>query len=140
MIEPYDDIIRLPHHISAVRPQMPMTDRAAQFSPFAAITGLDDAIWETGRLTDERIEMDEDARNILNMKFFVLLDHLDDRPEVTFTCFQPDARKAGGAYIKVTGVVKKVDDGERKIVMQDGEKLPMDDIYDIEGELFAFLA
>ena len=140
MIEPYDDIIRLPHHISAVRPQMPMTDRAAQFSPFAAITGLDDAIWETGRLTDERIEMDEDARNILNMKFLILLDHLDDRPEVTFTCFQPDARKAGGAYIKVTGVVKKVDDGERKIVMQDGAKLPMDDIYDIEGELFAFLA
>ena len=140
MIEPYDDIIRLPHHISAVRPQMPMADRAAQFSPFAALTGFDDAIGETGRLTDERIEMDEDARNILNMKFLILLDHLDDRPEVTFTCFQPDARKAGGAYIKVTGVVKKVDDGERKIVMQDGAKLPMDDIYDIEGELFAFLA
>ena len=140
MIEPYDDIIRLPHHISAVRPQMPMADRAAQFSPFAALTGFDDAIGETGRLTDERIEMDEDARNILNMKFFVLLDHLDDRPEVTFTCFRPDARKAGGAYIKVTGRVKKVDDNERRIVLLDGTKLPMDDIYDIEGELFAFLA
>ena len=89
MIEPYDDIIRLPHHISAVRPQMPMADRAAQFSPFAALTGFDDAIGETGRLTDERIEMDEDARNILNMKLLVLIDHLNDRPEVTFTCFRP---------------------------------------------------
>ena len=95
----YEDIINLPHHVSATRPQMSMLDRAAQFSPFAALTGYDAAIKETGRLTDEKIEMDEEALNILNMKFQILVDSLDDEPEVTFTYFKPDERKAGGAYI-----------------------------------------
>ena len=128
----YEDIINLPHHVSATRPQMSMLDRAAQFSPFAALT-------ETGRLTDEKIEMDEEALNILNMKFQILVDSLDDEPEVTFTYFKPDERKAGGAYIEVTGTVKKVDDFERLIVMQNGTKMPMDDILNIEGEIFASL-
>ena len=95
----YEDIINLPHHVSATRPQMSMLDRAAQFSPFAALTGYDAAIKETGRLTDEKIEMDEEALNILNMKFQILVDSLDDEPEVTFTYFKPDERKAGGAYL-----------------------------------------
>ena len=99
----YDDSINLPQHVSATRPQMSMIDRAAQFSPFAALTGYDAAIKETGRLTDEKIEMDEGALNILNMKFQILVDSLDDEPEVTFTYFKPDERKAGGAYIEVTG-------------------------------------
>ena len=94
----YDSIINLPHHVSKTRPQMPMSDRAAQFAPFAALTGYDSAIKETGRLTDEKIEMDEEALNILNMKFQILVDSLDDEPEVTFTYFKPDERKAGGAY------------------------------------------
>ena len=92
---------------------------------------------ETGRLTDEKIEMDEEALNILNMKFQVLVDSMDDEPEVTFTYFKPDGRKAGGAYIEVTGRVKKVDDFERRIVMQNGTKMPMDDILNIEGDIFA---
>ena len=119
----YDDIINLPHHVSATRPQMSMLDRAAQFSPFAALNGYDAAIKETGRLTDEKIEMDEEALNILNMKFQILVDSLDEEPEVTFTYFKPDERKAGGAYIEVTGTVKKVDDFERLIVMQNGMKM-----------------
>ena len=135
----YNEIINLPHHVSKTRPQMPMSDRAAQFAPFAALTGYDAAIKETGRLTDEKIEMDEEALNILNMKFQILVDSLDDEPEVTFTYFKPDERKAGGAYIEVTGTVKKVDDFERLIVMQNGTKLPMDDILNIEGEIFASL-
>ena len=118
---------------------MSMMDRAAQFSPFAALTGYDAAIKETGRLTDEKIEMDEEALNILNMKFQILVDSLDDEPEVTFTYFKPDERKAGGAYIEVTGTVKKVDDFERLIVMQNGMKMPMDDILNIEGYIFASL-
>ncbi len=81
----YNEIINLPHHVSKTRPQMPMSDRAAQFAPFAALTGYDSAIKETGRLTDEKIEMDEEALNILNMKFQILVDSLDDEPEVTFT-------------------------------------------------------
>ena len=109
----YDDIINLPHYVSATRPQMPMLDRAAQFAPFAALTGYDAAIKETGRLTDEKIEMDEEALNILNMKFQILVDNLHDEPEVSFTYFKPDERKAGGAYLEVTGTVKKVDDFER---------------------------
>lgn len=135
----YDDIINLPHHVSATRPQMSMLDRAAQFSPFAALTGYDAAIKETGRLTDEKIELGEEALNILNMKFQILVDSLDDEPEVTFTYFKPDERKAGGAYVKVTGTVKKVDDFERLIVMQDGAKLPMENILNIDGKIFADL-
>ena len=135
----YNEIINLPHHVSKTRPQMPMSDRAAQFAPFAALTGYDAAIKETGRLTDEKIEMDEEALNILNMKFQILARSLDDEPEVTFTYFKPDERKAGGAYLEVTGMVKKVDDFERLIVMQNGTKMPMDDILNIEGEIFASL-
>ena len=135
----YEDIINLPHHVSKTRPQMSMIDRAAQFSPFAALTGYDAAIKETGRLTDEKIEMDEEALNILNMKFQLLVDRLADEPEITFTYFKPDERKAGGAYIDVTGKVKKVDDFERLIVMQNGTKMPMDDILNIEGEIFVSL-
>ena len=139
MRENYEDIINLPHHVSATRPQMSMINRAAQFSPFAALTGYDAAIKETGRLTDEKIEMDEEALNILNMKFQVLVDSMDDEPEVTFTYFKPDERKAGGAYIEVTGRVKKVDNFERRIVMQNGTRMPMDDILNIEGEIFTSL-
>ena len=132
----YNDIINLPHHVSSTRPQMPILDRAAQFAPFAALTGYDAAIKETGRLTDEKIELDEEALNILNMKYQILIDSLDDDPEVTFTYFKPDERKAGGAYVKVTGTVKKVDDFERLIVMQNGTKMPMDDILNIDGTIF----
>ena len=135
----YADIINLPHHVSANRPLMSMADRAAQFSPFAALTGYDAAIHETGRLTDDKIELDEETLNILNMKLRLLVDSLDDEPEVTFTYFKPDERKAGGAYLEVTGTVKKVDDFERLIVMQNGTKMPMDDILNIEGEIFASL-
>ena len=135
----FDDIINLPHHVSATRPQMSMLDRAAQFSPFAALPGYDAAIKETGRLTDEKIEMDEEALNILNMKFQILARSLDDEPEVTFTYFKPDERKAGGAYTEVTGTVKKVDDFERSIMMRNGTKMSMDDILNIEGKIFASL-
>lgn len=135
----YDDIINLPHHVSTTRPQMSMIDRAAQFSPFAALTGYDAAIKETGRLTDEKIEMGDDAQNVLNMKFQILVDHLNDEPEVTFTYFKPDERKFGGAYVEVTGTVKKVDDFERLIVMQNGTNIPMEDVLSIEGEIFASL-
>ena len=135
----YEDIINLPHHVSPTRPQMPMSDRAAQFAPFAALTGYDAAIKETGRLTDEKIELDEEALTALDMKYQFLMDALDDAPEVTITYFQPDERKAGGKYVSAVGVVRKVDDFERRITMQDGAKIPMDDILSIDGELFLSL-
>lgn len=132
----YEDIINLPHHVSTKRPQMSMLDRAAQFSPFAALTGYDAAIKETGRLTDEKIETDEASLNMLNMKFQLLVEALGDEHEVSFTYFKPDETKAGGAYVTATGIVKKVDDYERLITMVDGAKIPMDDVYSIESEIF----
>ena len=135
----YEDIINLPHHVSPTRPQMPMSDRAAQFAPFAALTGYDAAIIETGRLTDEKIELDEEALTALDMKYQFLMDALDDAPEVTITYFQPDERKAGGKYVSAVGVVRKVDDFERRITMQDGAKIQMDDVLSIDGELFSTL-
>jgi len=135
----YDEIMGLPHHVSKTRPQMPMSDRAAQFAPFAALTGYDSAIKETGRLTDERIELDEGALSALNMRYQLLMDALDEEPEVEITYFKPDERKAGGAYVTATGAVIKVDDFERLITMQDGTKIPMDDILSIDGELFLSL-
>ena len=135
----YDEIMRLPHHVSKTRPQMPMSDRAAQFAPFAALTGYDAAIKETGRLTDERIELDVEALSALDMKYQLLMEALDEAPEVTITYFQPDERKAGGKYVSAVGAVKKIDDFERRITMQDGAKIPMDDVLSIEGELFSVL-
>ena len=135
----YNEIMGLPHHVSKTRSQMPMSDRAAQFAPFAALTGYDSAIKESGRLTDERIELDEEALAALDMKYQLLMDTFDNAPEVTITYFQPDERKAGGKYITATGTVKKVDDFERRITMQDGSKIPMDDVLNIDGELFSSL-
>ena len=135
----YNEIMGLPHHVSKTRPQMPMSDRAAQFAPFAALTGYDAAIKETGRLTDERIELDVEALSALDMKYQLLMEVLDEAPEVTITYFRPDERKAGGKYVSAVGAVKKIDDFERRITMQDGAKIPMDDVLSIEGELFSVL-
>ena len=127
----YDEIINLPHHVSTTRPQMPMSDRAAQFAPFAALTGYDSAIKETGRLTDERIELDEEALTALDRKYQLLIEALDDAPEVTIIYFQPDERKAGGQYVSATGTVKKVDTFGRRILLQDGTRIPLDSVYDL---------
>ena len=127
----YDEIMELPHHVSKTRPQMPLSDRAAQFAPFAALTGYDSAIKETGRLTDERIELDEEALTALDRKYQLLMDALDDAPEVTIIYFRPDERKAGGQYVSATGTVKKVDTFGRRILLQDGTRIPLDSVYDL---------
>ena len=132
----YDDIINLPHHVSSTRPQMSMIDRAAQFSPFAALTGYDAAIKETGRLTDQRIELSEESRAVLDRKQHLLVDNLADHPKVTVTYFVPDERKSGGAYVTVTGQVKKVDDYQRLLILTDGTKISLDEVLDMDSELF----
>lgn len=136
MTTEYDDIIHLPHHVSSKRPQMPMSDRAAQFSPFAALTGYDDAIQETGRLTEQKIELDEEALQELNERFNILQEHLCEQPEVRFTYFKPDERKEGGAYLTVSGVVRKIKLYEREILLQDGTIIPVDDILKMESSIF----
>lgn len=132
----YSDIIDLPHHVSLVRPQMSMMDRAAQFSPFAALTGYDAAIRETGRLTDQRIEPDESVLAVLNMKFQILISRLLTHPEVSFTYFQPDMKKSGGKYVTVSGTVKKFLEEENTLILLDGTKIPVMDIIVMEGPLF----
>ena len=102
------DAMSLSHHVSKMRPQMSMSDRAAQFAPFAALTGYDDAVKEAGRLTDDKIELEESSLNELNVKIQLLRENLADGPEITFTYFKPDERKAGGAYLTKTGTVKSL--------------------------------
>ena len=128
----YDDIINLPHHVSPTRPQMSMIDRAAQFSPFQALSGYEDAILETGRLTDARAELTEDELDALNAKYQLLMDTIGTEVEVSITYFKQDDRKAGGAYLTERDVVKKVDTYNRRILMRNGTYIPMDDIFDID--------
>lgn len=137
MMNSYEDIINLPHHVSDKRPQMSLRDRAAQFAPFAALTGHDEAIKETARLTDERIELDENTLAILNEKIQIILDNLDMEPVVTVTYFKPDNKKTGGAYIDHTGVVKRIDDFEKTIIFTDKISIPIEDVLEIKSSVFA---
>lgn len=139
MINPYDDIINLPHHTSTSRPHMSAYDRGAQFSPFAALTGYDSAITETARLTDKRIELDEYCRADLNEKLCIIQEQINDQIEVSITYFQSDTKKFGGAYIVAIGCVKKIDVYQLTVVMQDDTTVPIEDIFKIEGELFGTL-
>lgn len=132
----YDDIINLPHHRSISRPHMSVHDRAAQFSPFAALTGYDSAITEAARLTDKRIELDEYSKTDLNERLSNIQDQMDEQPEVSITYFQLDKKKSGGAYVTATGCVKKIDEFERTVVMEDNTKIAINDILEIDGELF----
>lgn len=133
---PYDDIINLPHPVSGHREHMSVLDRAAQFSPFAAVTGYDGAIKETARLTDQRIELDETAKTILDEKLRIVQDQLSRQQEIELVFFRPDERKTGGAYISMRGIVKKIDGYERAVVMQDGSRIIIEEIVDITGEMF----
>lgn len=129
----FDDIINLPHHVSDVRTPMSRAARAAQFAPFAALTGYSDAIAEAGRTTCERPELEEESNAILNRKLAWVRDRLGQRPVVTFTCFVPDGRKQGGHYCAITGIVRTIDDFEATVVLADGRKISIESILDIEG-------
>lgn len=132
----YDDIINLPHPISTRHPQMSLLDRAAQFSPFAALTGHEEAIKETARVTEERIELDEDRKERLDERLQMIREKLSEKTKLTFTYFQPDERKSGGAYLTVTGVVKKIDEYEHRIWLDNGSSLLIENLFSIEGEMF----
>ncbi len=131
MSGPYEDIIQLPHHTSPTRPRMSMSDRAAQFSPFAALTGYEAAIQETGRLTETRLLLTEDELEILNRKYCLLEDSIRTGCDVIISYFLPDNRKDGGAYCSVCGIVKKIDLSAREIYMTNGTVIQMDDVADI---------
>ena len=124
----YSDIIDLPHKISPNRRRMTNVERGAQFSPFAALTGYEDAIRETGRLTDSRIELDEGGKELVNEQIKLVLEHACESPCVTVTWFQPDQWKEGGAYITLTGNVRRVDEYRRRIELSDGHEIPIEEI------------
>lgn len=128
----YDDIINLPHPTSAKHPRMPMADRAAQFSPFAALVGHGAAIEETARLTDQKVELTEEEKALLDEKLRLLLE---TGGEGTFTWFLPDERKDGGAYITATGKVKKIDPLEGRVILKDGAAIPLEDILEIKVQV-----
>lgn len=131
----YDDIIHLPHPVSETHLQMSMIDRAAQFSPFAALTGYGDAVKETARLTDRRIVLDEREQDALNERLHIVAQQITQQPEITITYFQPDTKKAGGAYLTVTDRVKKIDDFEQIVCLLNGTKVAMNDIVSIDGKV-----
>lgn len=132
----YEDIIYLPHPVSKTRPQMPMSDRAAQFSPFAALTGYDAAIRETARLTDKKLLLDEETCALLDRKQQYLCEIIAEKPEITVTYFVPDERKDGGSYVTVTGKLRRIDLCARLLVLIDGRNIPLDDIADLESKRF----
>ena len=115
---------------------MPAADRAAQFSPIAALAGHEAAIRETARLTDERAELDENAKAVLDEKLRMIQEMLPAHPEITVTYFQPDAKKSGGAYVSVTGRVKKLDLYRQCLLMEDGLRIPLGELYDMDGRIF----
>lgn len=131
----YDDILHLARPVSEKHPPMPRADRAAQFSPFAALTGHEAAIRETARLTDRRVELDEEEKVRLGEKLQLLADCAAERPPVTLTCFRPDPRKAGGKYDTVSGHVKRIDAFAALVFLEDGRKIRMEHICAIESPL-----
>ena len=133
---PYEDIVNLPPHISKRHPQPTMMDRAARFAPFAAITGYEEMVLEEARVTEERIDLDEGALSHLNEKLNMIQEFLDEEPEVTITYFEPDKKKSGGAYVSITGTVKRIDEYEHLVLMTDGKKIKIEEIYNIQGDLF----
>lgn len=132
----YDDIIDLPHHVSETHPPMSRADRAAQFSPFAALTGYDAAVRETARVTERRIELDEGVKAELNARLNCILEHLSEHPQVSLTYFVPDEKKSGGAYRTVTGTVRKLDSFAKTLTLTDGTVVPMEEMVHVEGNLF----
>ena len=132
----YDDIINLPCPEPKGHQRMPISERAAIFAPFAALTGHSAAINETARLTDSKIELSEDSRRILDEKQALLMDIIKERPVIMVTYFLPDERKAGGAYVTVSKELKQIDEVERLLIFVDGSKISLDDVFDIQCDKF----
>lgn len=130
----YDDIINHEHHVSRSRPQMAMTNRAAQFAPFAALVGYDDEVTEAARLTEEKIELSEEKTAQINAVLQDIQRGITEKPQIFLTYFRKDEKKAGGCYLPLSGTVKKLDLYTKKLHMESGEEISFDDIVDISLE------
>lgn len=133
---PYEDIVDLPAHISKKHPQPTVMERAARFAPFAAISGYEEMVLEEARVTEEMSELDEDALMLINEKLNIIKELENKTPSVSITYFIKDKRKSGGLYKTVTGCVKHIDEYEKTVIMTDGKKIPINSIYEIEGNIF----
>ncbi len=136
MTDHFDDIINLPHPDPKHHQRMPMLERAAQFLPFAALTGYDDSVREEARLTDKQVAIGEDAAEELDRRMALLREHLPEMPLVTITYFVPDSRKDGGRYLSATGRIKKMDDYGQTILLENNPPIAIQHVLDIESELF----
>ena len=132
----YEEIIDMPHHVSDKRPRMSQRDRAAQFSPFAALTGYDEAVNETARLTDVKAELTDDMKALLDRKTAVLTEYIHEKPEITVIYFSPDFKKEGGKYIQIQGSLRRIDNASAELVFTDGRRVRQDAVYSIESDLF----
>lgn len=132
----YDDIINLPHPVSRKHPRMSLRDRAAQFAPFAALTGHEAAINETVRQTDERISLSEDVIDEINHRLNIIAKTIDAPKKVSIVYFVPDDRKKGGIYEEHEGLVKQIDEYKKVLIMTDDTKIPIEQIVDIKGDIF----
>ena len=132
----YDDIINLPHFESKKHKRMTLEARSAQFAPFSALTGYEDIVKETARLTDKKIEIDDEQKQILNNKLQFILKNIDLNPEITFTYFVKDNQKSGGKYIEKNGIIKKIDNINGLIILKDKSKIKINDIINITSNLF----
>ena len=135
----YDDIINMEHHKSKKHPPMSLYARSSQFAPFAALTGYEDAVRETARQTGERIEIDDELKNILDGKIQILVEQIKKKPEAIFTYFIPDSTKNGGIYTNIIGIVKKIDTYSQKIILEDKTEIPICEIIDISAKIFNLL-
>ena len=136
---PYEDILYVARHVSQKYPEPTMTDRAARFHPFAAITGYEEMVLEEARSTEARIELDEEALTVLNEKLNLLRECIDEAQAVTVTYFEPDKRKSGGTYVRVTGTVLRIDEYEQTVFLSGDKRISIASIYSIEGDLFSEL-
>jgi len=132
----YDDIINLPHHVSDKRKPMSMMNRAAQFAPFAALTGHSEAINETARLTAAKKQLSNEDLTRLSKRLAFALSHAKEKPVLTFTVFVPDKLKKGGEYMEIRGSIKRIDGFSRIIHLHDGKELPLDNIIDVSAGIF----
>lgn len=134
----YNDMLFMPHPHSLTRRPMTQLGRAAQFAPFAALTGYDDAVHETARLTENQSELDTEQLALMDEKLHALLDIIRDQPEITITYFEPDSQKSGGIHLSITGRIRRVDEVNRQIIFTDRTTIAMDSICEIDCSLQAF--
>lgn len=131
---PYEDMLELSHPVSKTHPQMARRDRAAQFAPFAALTGYEEAVSEAARFTEEKMILDEDSKEQLDWKLRCLQEKVKEKPIITVTYFLEDEKKKGGKYVTVTGILKKIDGYTHQFVLESGEEIPVEDIVSLEFE------